>query len=62
MMRRRRTDHSFSTDSDLVSLDCVVTHVVDNDRCVLRGRIDTDSWTRAFPAHQKSTPVGTYMR
>ena len=29
----------------LVSLDCVVTHVVDNDGCVLRrwGRIDTDN-------------------
>ena len=38
----------------LVSLDCVVTHVVDNDRCVLRrwDCIDTDSWTRTFPAHQ----------
>ena len=39
----------------LVSLDCAVVHVVDNsDGCVLRrwGRIDTDSWTRAFPADQ----------
>ena len=37
----------------LVLLDCVVTHVVDNDGCVLRrwGRIDTDNWTRTFPVH-----------
>ena len=36
----------------LFSLDCVVTHVV--DRCVLRrwDCIDTDSWTRTFPAHR----------
>ena len=37
-----------------VWLDCVVTHVVDNDGCVLRtwDRIDTDSWTRGLPAHR----------
>ena len=38
----------------LVSLDCVVSQVLDNDGCVLRrwARVDTDSWTRMFPAHQ----------
>ena len=38
----------------LVSLDCVVTHVDDNEGCVPTrwDRIDADSWARAFPAHQ----------